>query len=326
MQASDQQPLKWFGIHLGLGNPQQVQALLAILPALKHLGVNLLIAEVNYNFTFESHPELRGPDPISKADVQDLAAACRRSNIRLVPQFMCLGHQSWAKQTFPLLVQYPQLDETPGQYPGNEGIYCRSWCPRHPDLYPLVFDLMDELLEAFQADAFHVGMDEVFLIASESCPRCRGADPGEIFATAVADLHSFLVGERGVQMMMWGDRLLDDSLMEYGEWEASQNGTHTAIGSIPRDIIQVDWHYELRQDYPSIPFLLQQGFQVLPAGWRQVEATQALLKCEVEYLGEPGSEGLLGHLCTTWGAVQIQDIPTWAPVLAASRVYGSHSE
>ena len=314
MQAS-----KWFGIHLGLGNPQQSQALLAVLPALARLGVNVLVVEVNYNFAFQSHPELRGPDPLTIEDVRTLVEQCREYAIRLIPQFMCLGHQSWAKQTFPLLIQYPQFDETPDQFPDNDEIYCRSWCPRHPELNPIVFALMGELLDAFQADALHVGMDEVFLIASDHCPRCRGGDPGDIFAAAVKDTHEFLVGQRGVQMLMWGDRLLDDAVMGYGEWESARNGTHTALASIPKDIIQVDWHYELMENYPSIPFFIQQDFRVLPAGWRQVESTEALLQSAAQNIGP----GMLGHLCTTWGAVQIPDIPTWPPVLAASRQYGS---
>jgi hypothetical protein len=40
----------------------------------------------------------------------------------------------------------------------------------------LIFDLLDELLDAFDVDAMHVGMDEVFLIGDDKCPRCRGKD------------------------------------------------------------------------------------------------------------------------------------------------------
>jgi hypothetical protein len=300
-------------VHLGLSKPQQVQELLAALPGLAGLGVNSLVVEVNYNFAFTSHPELRGPDPIHLENTRALVMACREYGVRLIPQFQCLGHQSWAEQTFPLLAYYPEIDETPGQFPGNQGIYCRSWCPRHPQVNGIVFELMDELLEAFQADALHVGLDEVFLIASPYCPRCRGADSGEIFADAVNAYYDFLVRQRRVEMLMWGDRLLDDALMGYGEWEAAQNGTHTALARIPREIIQCDWHYELRETYPSIPFFLKEGFRVWPAGWRNVESTQALLRYALEH----SDPGLLGHLCTTWGAVKIPDMVAWAPIQAA---------
>src|SRR5262245_56444382 len=134
--------------------------------ALAPLGVNALILEVNYGYEFRSHADLRGSDALSKQDLRDLAALCRKVGIRLIPQFNCLGHQSWARTTFPLLVKYPEFDETPQIPKDNPDIYCRSWCPLHPKVNEIVFALLDELVDAFQSDAFHVAMDEVFLIAS----------------------------------------------------------------------------------------------------------------------------------------------------------------
>ena len=58
------------------------------------------------------------------------------------------------------------------------------------------------MVNAFEADAFHVGMDEVFLIASEHCPRCRGGDPAKLFAKAVNDFHPHIVKERKWEMFM----------------------------------------------------------------------------------------------------------------------------
>ena len=105
------------------------------------------------------------------------------------------------------------------------------------DASGVVKSMMDELIDAFRPDALHVGMDEVFLIASDQCPRCRGREPAKLFAKAVNDYHSHLVGKRKLTMLMWGDRLLDDSRMHYDEWEASRNGTAPAIDMIPKDII-----------------------------------------------------------------------------------------
>ena len=305
----------WFGVHLGLDSPQKSRQLISILPELAALGVNVIVGEVNYSFAYVSYPELRAPNPLSQSDARALAAACRANAIRLIPQFQCLGHQSWMGDTFPLLARYPDFDETPGQYPNNAGIYCRSWCPRHPLVNPIVFTLIDELLEVFEADAIHVGLDEVFLIASPFCPRCRGADAGELFGEAVNAYSDFLVKDRGLTMLVWGDRLLDDDRMGYGEWEAAQNGTHTAIAQIPRHIVVCDWHYEARQTYPSLPFLIQAGFRVWPAGWKSPEATEALLSFACSQV----TPSILGHLCTTWGAVQIENLPGWRPLRTARR-------
>ena len=211
------------------------------------MGVNRIVLEVNYSFDYKSHPELREGNGMTKAEARELAAFCRDRGIRLIPMFNCLGHQSWASHTAPLLSKYPQFDETPKVPADNKGIYCRSWCPLNPEVNPVVFALIDELIDAFEADAFHVGMDEVFLIASDQCPRCKGKDPAELFAKAVNDLHRHIVGEKKLTMLMWGDRLLDDKQMHYGKWESSANGTAAAIDRIPKDIILCDWHYERRR-------------------------------------------------------------------------------
>ena len=86
-----------------------------------------------------------------------------------------------------MLKKYPQFDETPSIPQDDKKIYCREWCPSHPDVNKIVFELIDELIDAFEADAFHVGMDEVFLIGDKDCPRCKGKDVGELFAKVVND-------------------------------------------------------------------------------------------------------------------------------------------
>ncbi|MHC4542360.1 MAG: family 20 glycosylhydrolase, partial [Planctomycetota bacterium] len=181
--------------------------------------------------------------------------------------FQCLGHQSWKASNAPLLTKYPQFDETPGMYSKNESIYCRSWCPLHPEVNKVVFALMDELIEVFEADALHVGMDEVFLIGEDDCPRCKGRDKAELFAKAVNDYYNHLVRGHKIEMLMWGDRLIDASKYNYGKWEASANDTARAIDMISKDIIICDWHYELRPAYESVPMFLEKGFRVWPASY-----------------------------------------------------------
>jgi Glycosyl hydrolase family 20, catalytic domain len=273
----------------------------AIAEKLAPMGVNALILEVNYGFKFRSHPELSGGESALRVeDARDLADTCRKYNVRLVPMFNCLGHQSWAGRTAPLLAKHPELDETPEVPKDNKGIYCRSWCPLHPDVNKIVFDLIDELIDAFGSDSFHVGMDEVFLVGSPNCVRCKGKDPAELFAKAVNDLHHHVVEERKQTMLMWADRVLDDKKFGYGKWEASANGTGPAIDRIAKDIIMCDWHYETRpKGYPSVVYLQEKGFRVLPSTWRNRDAALAMLR-EARSKATPR---LVGHLCTTWVGV-----------------------
>jgi hypothetical protein len=297
VDAKPAQP--WRAVHLlNYDTDADLDALAKNLAPLAKLGVNVIILEVDYNFAFKSHPELRrGESPITREGARRFAAACKQNKIRLIPEFQSLGHQSWKAETFPLLTVNPQFDLTPGAFPNNDGIYCREWDPLNPQVWRVVFDLMDEIIDAFHADALHAGMDEVFLLGSEQSPTTKGQDPGALFAKAVNEIHKHLVGKRKVEMLMWGDRLIDGEQFDFGEWEASMNGTATAIERIPKDIIICPWHYEARESYPSITMFIDKGFRVLPAGWKDVEATKALLQFSRAHAGPR----LLGHMFTTWG-------------------------
>ena len=286
----------WRAVHVITGGKAALDALETQLAGLAKLGVNVVICEVNYGFAFQSHPELKPRSgAITKARASKFAAACRKLGIRAIPMLNCIGHQSWKARTAALLTRHPQFDETPGKYPGNKGIYCRSWCTRHPEVNEVVFALIDELIAAFEADAFHVGMDEIFLIGSEHCTRCKGKDPAKLLAKAVTDLHAHLKA-KGAEMLMWGDRLVDARTSGMGRWEAADNGTAAAIDAIPKDIILCPWHYGKRKAYPSIPMMLKKGFRILPAGWNKIDAVEALIAFSLAQK----SPRMLGYMATNW--------------------------
>lgn len=312
----------WRGVHLLIHNNNNVDALIAELPALAKLGMNVLVVEVDYNFAYKSHPEVASDNPITKKKARELAAACRKLNIRLIPQFQCLGHQSWKEHTNKLLVAHPEFDETPGQYPNNKGIYCRSWCPLHPKINDLVFDLFDELIDAFQADALHVGMDEVFLIGSRYCPRCKGKNPAKLFAKAVNDYYNHLVKKRHVEMLMWGDRLINAKALKYSGWEASTNLTWDAIDMVPKDIIICDWHYGKRKTYRSVDLFTSKGFRVWPSCWKNVEAAKAF----AEYARNLNNPKVLGVLCTIWGATKIEHLAEFPPIAPVFEIWKTGRE
>lgn len=290
---------KWRALHLiNYLTDEHLERLSEQIPRLAEMGINTLILEINYGFKFETHPELRaGTAQITGEAARRFAELCRNNRIRLIPQFQSVGHQSWGPEVSPLLKVYPQYDLTPGAFPANEGIYCREWDPLNPDVNRIVFRLMDEILDAFQANAMHVGMDEVFLLGSDQSPSTRGQDPATLFAKAVNDIYGHLVQKRRVEMLMWGDRLFDADKYGWDGWEASKTGTAPAIDMIPKDIIISPWHYEPMESYPSIPLFLEKGFRVLPASSRKLEATRSL----IEYSFKHDSPRMLGHLFTTWG-------------------------
>jgi hypothetical protein len=238
---------------------------------------------------------------LSLEDVKEIVAACRKAGVRLIPQINLLGHQSWEKNTGSLLRSHPEFDETPGKYPENEGIYCRSYCPLHPRVHDVVFDLIDELAEACEADAFHVGMDEVFLIGEDDCERCKGKDKAELFAAETVILRDHL-SRTNRTMWMWGDRLLDAETTGIGKWEASANQTHGALRLIPKDIMICDWHYE--RALPTAEHFAVEGFPVLSCPWRRPDVALAqlqALRSVRAHSTDAIAARMQGVLQTTWG-------------------------
>jgi len=302
----------WRGLHVPVFSTNQLYKLEGELPKLAALGVNVVTVQVDYHFDFKSHPELRDKDFITKAQAREFSKVARKLGIRVIPELDCLGHQSLHTDTLPLLAKYPEFDETPGQYPGNKGIYCRSWCPQNPGVHPIIFALIDELTAAFQADAFNAGLDEVFFMADDHCPLCHGQDPAKLFALEVNTLHQHIVTERGWTMLMWADRLLDAKTMGYGKWESAINGTAPAVDLIPKDIILCDWHYRPQTNYPSVPYLLGKGFRVWPSGFQPLEGAKALSQFSMEQ--RRTNPRLIGYLATTWSQSRKVDLSTWPPV------------
>ena len=261
------------GFCIGAPKPKEVDAFVRFVNAeLRPREVNTLILRVDYNYQFETHPELRDRQALSKDDVKKLVNACKTNDIRIIPQINLLGHQSWAGSTHNLLRHYPEFDETPHvkmpakyEWPNPEGLYCKSYCPLHPKVHDVVFALMDEICDAFESDAFHAGMDEVFYISDDKCPRCSGRDKAELFAGEVRAIRDRLA-RKDRTLWIWGDRLLDGKTTGLGMWEASLNNTHRAVDLIPKDIVICDWHYE-RPDQTAVYFAMK-GFKVVTCPWR----------------------------------------------------------
>jgi len=282
------------GICLGVPKQQDIEIfkrlITEVLPSYK---CNTLVLLIRYRYQFKSHPNVADREPLTPTQAADIATLCRQSNIRIIPKMNLLGHQSGKEKSseLGLLRVYPEFDETP-ELPVVR--YCRSLCPKHPQVKEVVFDLADELIDAFDADAIHVGLDEVFEIGT--CPRCKGIPNAELFAEWVNVLHSHFVDEKKVEMLMWGDRLLDSDNTGYGEWEASANNTWELIDTLPKDIIICDWHYGKRDSYPSIPFFTNKGFRIVVCPWKEPKATEAFLR----YAKENRTEKFLGMLQTSW--------------------------
>ena len=248
--------------------------------------INTLILRVDYNYQYEHHPELQDSIALSKTDVKKLVEVCKKHQINLIPQINLLGHQSWHSSLEGLLRVYPEFDETPHielpekyEWPNEDDLYCKSYCPLHPDVHKIVFELVDEIMEVFESSAFHAGMDEVFYIGDDKCERCAGLDKAALFAGEVTKIRNYLALQDR-ELWIWGDRLIDGKTTGIGMWEASMNNTHRAIDLIPKDVFICDWHYE-RLDPTAVMFAMK-GFKVAMCPWRNGDLAKKQLQLMVD--------------------------------------------
>ncbi|WP_295672734.1 family 20 glycosylhydrolase [uncultured Mucilaginibacter sp.] len=239
--------------------------------------VNTLILRIDFNYEYKSHPELRDSAALSKHDVKIILEACKKNGISIIPQINLLGHQSWAAKTEKLLQVYPEFDETPWikmpapadyKWPNADNLYCRSYCPLHPGVHKVVFDLVDEIVDVFEASSFHAGMDEVFYLGEDKCPRCGGRDKAVLFASEVQTIRDHLA-EQGKELWIWGDRLIDGRATGIGEWAASYNNTYRAVDLIPRDVVICDWQYD--HDNQTAVYFALKGLRVVTCTWNRPE-------------------------------------------------------
>ncbi len=136
LPAIDPPPV--IGLCIEAPSPENLEQFLAFMENdLGPGGINALVLRVDYRYRYKSHPELREEGALSEQEVKKLVDMARKNRIRLIPQINLLGHQSWAGSLNKLLEAYPEFDE---------------------------------IMEVFEADAFHAGMDEVFYIGEDECP------------------------------------------------------------------------------------------------------------------------------------------------------------
>jgi hypothetical protein len=285
------------GVHFGFNDPEKIPLLKKyISEELPRYKANTLVLMVNYAFKFKSHPEINERTMLDELQAREIARYGRNNNIKVIPLINCFGHQSWRPTSIRgLLRAYPQFNETPCMT--GDDVLMYNWCPSDPRIAPIVFELIDELIDSFESDTVHLGMDEVLYLGV--CPFCSKKSPAEHMAKVVNEFYEHVVGRRGTKMMLWGDRFINGFETPYNPMNGSRNGTHPAIKQIPRDILLCDWHYHLHESYPSVDQFEENGFDYVICGWRKQKAIRAF----IEYATRHGKDHFKGYLHTNWGGI-----------------------
>lgn len=274
--------------------------------ALVPSGINLIVFDMHWsNYHFTSIPELdalkrKASIRLGKEDAIRIAEICRRNGIHVMVGMNFLTHQDSGQ----LLQAFPKL-----QWPGNDML----WDPLNDQVNPIAFKMADELIEAFDPEGFHIGLDEGHGFDTKELPGATKYTSAELFAREINKYHDFLMKEKGVEMLMWADML---------EGRYIDAPVENALSMIPKDIILVSWDYICEWRYPWLgeiiekvipicPYdnewprkLADEGFRVMISPWKNPRAAFALAKST----GKIKTDKLAGILYTTWSPNVVQDL------------------
>ncbi len=286
-EVTDWPDLAWRGWHVTAPQTRRdVPEALKVIDLMAALKMNWIAIQFDNRFQYERHPGLSGPDAPTKDDHRQLAARIALYGMDVIPMTQCLSHFNY----FLKLPAYRHLAEIPDPGPDTGRKQLWNYCPRHPDIHAMVFDMIEEHLECYpQAKWYHVGLDEITFEAIGVCERCRDASGGVLLAEEVNRLHRFLTA-KGKRMGMWGDQLL----VEHNGGKPFH--TAEALPDVPRDVVIFDWHYAETTQFPSVQFFKKHGFDVMGCGWFFPENV-------VPFIDETFRQKVLGYGGTTWTSI-----------------------
>ena len=227
---------------------------------IKASGFNTIQVVLSDGIIFERAPWKPINNAWTKTEFLSWVSYVRKLNLDIVPEINLLTHQERFFQNI-----HPQLMFNKSTYD-----------PRNEETFKIVFAFIDEVIEAIQPKAIHIGHDEVAGHLPYSTKKWLrlGEEmlPATLFLKNVTRIHTYLK-QKGIETWMWGDMLLNPS--EFPTVLAKHmHGTAPGYGKplrdqLPKDIVICDWHYLDEQvEFPSLTTLQQEGFRVIATTWK----------------------------------------------------------
>lgn len=104
----------------------------------------------------------------TREEVNDLVRYCGKLGIEIVPEIDMPGHVT------AILASYPQFScrKNPVEVADRAGIFREILCPGKEETFQFIEQLLDELLEIFPGEYFHIGGDEAPKERWSECPDC----------------------------------------------------------------------------------------------------------------------------------------------------------
>ncbi len=197
-----------------------------------------------HQFQDSANADTADGEVLEKEEVAELVGYARQHHIEVIPEIPSLTH------SYYLLTRHRELAEiADAEWPD-------TYCPLAPGVYPLLFDVLDEYIEAMQPKMVHVGHDE-WRMPLGVCPRCKGRDPAELYAQDLNTIHAYLQ-QKNVQTAIWADHLIEPLRGKQIKKVPNPKGTPYEMPGalspeqvkrlIPKDILMFNWFWNDSQE------------------------------------------------------------------------------
>lgn len=214
-------PVRMVGFHIDMNMAQyRADYLKRWLTDLAGMGYNTIIWELEDGIEWETVPEARQPDALSKETFRDVLYHANSLGLENIPLFQTLGHAEYVLQHD----RYSHLKAHPDDI--------RQYDPLHPEVVPLLQAWIEEYLDLFgEIKYFHLGADEARQLdyVQQSERNTEGLSVSQIFMQHVNTLSEPLV-DRGITPIIWADMVLHH---------------HGSIDELSRDVMLFDWMYDI---------------------------------------------------------------------------------
>lgn len=227
--------------------PFDYKVAIEVLRAMKKVGMNALIVDIEDGVTYQSHPELKRHYSVPMADLVAVAAEARKLDIEFIPKlnFSKSGrtrHDHWL---------LPNFDPE------------KNFMSQREKYYKVAKEIIDEILaECGPVNYFHIGMDE---------DHWRSVAQ---YVEDVRELHSYFA-ERGIRTVIWND---GSYLNLRSHAQVFAEKIHAAAPQLPKDVVHIVWDYDVARPGVLKPFV-DLGFEVWVApgfkprvieGWKSI--------------------------------------------------------
>ena len=269
------------GVHIALTERKNMEFLRKMVRyVFMPMGYNTVFLQFCGNMEYKKHPEIneawkracnlfeegKGPKPahygfvgrdiISQKEVKELCAFLRSYGFDIIPEVQTFGHTQYITMAHPELAEkvdvksekHDQLIEDARP----DVKYYHTCCPNAEGYFPLVFDVIDEVIDVVKPDGYvHIGHDEIYELGL--CPKCKAEGAANVYAREVTTLHDYLA-KKGLGTMMWSDMIT-----------RSNYASSAAIGRLPKDIVCLPftWYFYLKENSDTEMPLVDNGYRYL---------------------------------------------------------------